>query len=464
MNRFFSFLLGLVFLTLVACSKDEPTSPTTNNNNQQQQQQQFTDFRIYTNSGENADVFGRDIKDFTYAALRDMYYWSAKVPTTIIPSTYESPEKVLEAARYLPDDRFSYLVKDGNAFLNSVSTGESKSYGVYFKSDPLDQLRIAQVEEGSPAAAAGLKRGMILKSLNGTTRFNIITGIASIDSYNSVNAIVLDESTGKELTVNLEKATFNKKTVLKSFVTSVAGKKAGYLLFTQFSQSSVAELDQVFTTFKAEGISELILDMRYNGGGSVATSQHLASLIATQLNGTIFVRQAHNDRYSAWNKDINFESKSNGLQLKRLFVIMTGNTASASELIINGLNPHIQVITIGSKSYGKNNGFYPILHEKSGYVVAVVNIISQNSLGDGNYSAGFTPTRPEVDDVTQDFGNSKEKCYAAALYYIEKGGFPTIMAKHQAEITAMSNKPLYRDDKFLDYAPMIFPAPKSLNK
>lgn len=119
------------------------------------------------------------------------------------------------------------------------------------------------------------------------------------------------------------------------------------------------------------------------------------------------------------------------------------------------------MITIGSRSFGKNTGAYPIQHTKSDYVVALVNFLSQNSLGDASYGDGFVPTRYEEDDVTQDFGTPREKCYAAAIAYITRGSFPTLAAKHPAEITASENNRLIRDDRFMDIPLLIATAPKS---
>lgn len=453
--------LSLVTFVFVACNQNTPTNNATGTTTQTTQQ---TDFRVYVQQGnqlvQNSVVFDRDIKDFTYACLRDMYYWNDKVPTTIVPSSFASPEAILTACQVKPEDHTSYLVKDGTAFLKALSTGESTSYGLSVKFAAADDLRIAMVQNSSPAAAAGLRRGMkILKVNNGSIR--AFEGVASFGTTNFPSlGLDIQDSAGNVIKKDLTPATFNGKTVLKSFVSDVAGKKVGYLLFTSFTQSAIDELETVFATFKSQNVTELVLDLRYNGGGSVVTSQRLASLLATQLSGTVFVRQAHNTRYSGLNSELAIESRQNALALQRLFVIMTANTASASELIINGLKPHIQVLTIGSTSYGKNTGFYPIQHTKSDYVVAIVNTLSQNSLGDGNYSNGFTPTRAEEDDVTSDFGDPKEKCYAAAISYITKGAFPVVTAKHAAEITSSQQYRLIRDTDVWDKAPMILPLPK----
>lgn len=458
--------LSLVILVLVACNQNTPTNNVTPGTTTTTTQQ--TDFRVFVEQGNqlvrNQPVFDRDIKDFTYACLRDMYYWGDKVPTTIVPSSLASPEAVLAAGQFKPDDHTSYLVKDGSAFLRSLSSGESTSYGLSVKFVTPDDLRVAIVETGSPAAAAGLRRGMkILKVNNGTIR--AFEGVAAFGAANFPSlTLEVQDSSGAILTKNMAPATFNRQTVLKNFVTTLAGKKVGYLLFTSFTASAVGELEEVFTKFKAENVTELVLDLRYNGGGSVATCQRLASLLATQLSGTVLLRQAHGGRYTVLNSELAIESKPNGLELKRLFVIMTGSTASASEVIINGLKPHIDVITIGSRSFGKNTGSYALQHEKSDYVIALVNFLSQNSLGDANYSSGFVPTRYEEDDVTQDFGSPQEKCYAAAIAYITRGSFPTLTAKRRAEITASESNRLIRDDRFLDMPLLITTLPKNFRQ
>jgi carboxyl-terminal processing protease len=422
--------------------------------------QAFSNFDVYLSTGKNPAVFDREIRDFTYACLRDMYYYNDRVSTTFVPTSVATPEAVLDACKLLPQDRFSYLVKDGNAFLNQISTGESRSYGLFVKSDASDNLRIAQVEANSPAAAAGLRRGMTLVSLNGSGGFRAGIPFASLDNQTSL-ALVVADTNGTQRSVMLTNTTFNKNTVLRTDVRVHAGKKVGYVLFTQFGDSSIGELNRAFDRFKAENVTELVLDMRYNGGGRVNTATHLAGLIAGQLDGVVFNRNAHNTRYAAWNTESTIARRANSLALTRLFVIMTGSTASASELIVNGLNPHIQVVTIGSQSYGKNTGAYPVLHDKSGYVVALVNILSKNSIGFGEYSAGFKPLIAETDDLSRDFGDPRERCYAAALSVIEKGTLPKASAAKQAAVVA-SERPLIRDDKFSEPMPMLYPTPKAL--
>ncbi len=451
------WLALLLPVFFVACNKDAPTSSTTNNN---QQQQSTTDYRVFAtlnangSATKNPSVWDSDIKDFTYSCLRDMYYWNDKVPTNIVPSSFATPEAVLDACQYKQEDHTSYLVKDGASFATSLTTGESTSYGLLLKSDALGNLRVAQVEDGSPAATANLRRGMILTKLNGATMFRQVPTLASLDGYQSI-AATFQDTNGIAMDVTLTRATFNRKTVLRRSVLNIGGKKVGYLLYTSFTQSSLDELETVFAYFKAQGITELVLDLRYNGGGGGNVSQRLASLIASQLDGNVFYRQAWNQRYSLFNGEGRFETQANGLQLKRVFVLMTGNTASASELIINGLKPHIQVVTIGSTSYGKNTGFWLQVHEKSNYGVAIVNIVAQNSLGESDYSRGFTPNRPEEDDLTKDFGDTREKCFAAALSYIEKGSFPTLSAKDRTRIQSVESERVIYDDPFMRLALLV---------
>jgi C-terminal processing protease CtpA/Prc len=453
-------LTALAFLTAFApfwYSCQEPVTPTSTPNPTTQTPQGFTDFRVFVEQGNqlvrNPAVFDRDIRDFVYACLRDMYYWEDKVSKTLVPTSFSTPEAVLEAGMVRPEDRQSYIVKDGSAFLRSLSSGESTSYGLSVKFLAPDDLRVALVENNSPAAAAGLKRGMKILRVNGGT-LRAFEGVAAFGAGNfpSLTLEVQDmNATDQPITTkSMMPATFNRQTVLRHSITTVGGKKVAYLLFTSFTASAIGELEEVFTKFHAEGVTEMVLDLRYNGGGSVATCQRLVSLLASQLNGTTFLRQAHNARYSILDSEEKIEFKPNGLQLKRLFVIITNRTASASEIVINGLKPHIEVITIGSPSFGKNTGSYVVQHQKSDYVVAIVNFLSKNSLGDSNFGGGFVPTRYEEDDVRYDFGDPRERSYAAAIEYISKGAFPVLTAKRRAEIAAAARYPLIRDDKFLD--------------
>ena len=244
-----SLLLKMAFVAALApflYSCQDPVTPTPNPTTQTPQG--FTDFRVFIEQGnqlvQNPSVFDRDIRDFVYACLRDMYYWEDKVSKTLVPTSLSTPEAVLEAGMVRPDDRQSYIVRDGSAFLRSLSSGESTSYGLSVKFLAPDDLRVALVENNSPAAAAGLKRGMkILRVNNGTLR--AFEGVAAFGAANfpTLTLEVQDMNAPDQpvTTKSMMPATFNRQTVLRQSVSTIAGKKVAYLLFTSFTGSAVGE-------------------------------------------------------------------------------------------------------------------------------------------------------------------------------------------------------------------------------
>ncbi|MGH8370618.1 MAG: S41 family peptidase, partial [Gammaproteobacteria bacterium] len=167
-------------------------------------------------------------------------------------------------------------------------------------------------------------------------------------------------------------------------------------------------------------VDELVIDERYNGGGLLSVAQHLGSLIASSGDvGQTFAKLSFNDRHSDQDQTYKFDQESNALGLSRIVFITTSATASASELIINALAPYVDVVTIGSTTFGKpvgENGFdickdvlYPMTFKMT------------NAAGYGDYFDGFAPTCPAVDDLDHPLGESDESSLATALYYIANG-------------------------------------------
>jgi C-terminal processing protease CtpA/Prc len=181
------------------------------------------------------------------------------------------------------------------------------------------------------------------------------------------------------------------------------------------------DLTSAVQTFVQQGASELVLDLRYNGGGDVATSRDLASLIAgARVAGQTFVQLRYNDKNQASNQTYAFNAPSTSIpNLPRVFVIVTGSTASASELVINGLKPFMNVVLIGSTTYGKPYGFAP--YDYCGTTYNAVNFDAVNSAGVGGYTSGFEPTCPVADDLDHPLGDPNELDLKTALGYISTG-------------------------------------------
>lgn len=359
---------------------------------------------------------------------------------------------------FAPDAKSSIgLDGKGNDFgLALAAVGTNSSYKIYFK----------YTSPSSPAALAGLGRGDVIETVNGKsigTDFN--NEVSFINNAFDATKNTTVQITGKKkdnsaYNLTLTKASYTSSPIYKDSVFTTSGKKVGYLAFARFSDdnNSSTALDNVFTKFVNAGVTDLIIDLRYNGGGYVSTAEHLINLIApSSANGKVMFSEAYNSTmqngqatilrnqplrdqsgkiqysngkmvtyadlsYTIADNTFNINKTSGITNVGKVVFITTGSTASASELVINNLRPYVDVKTVGETSYGKPVGFFPVRIDK--YDVYMSNFSSTNASGNGNYYAGFTPDSQKSDDVTKDFGNSNELCTAAALSYIVNNVFP----------------------------------------
>jgi hypothetical protein len=254
----------------------------------------------------------------------------------------------------------------------------------------------------------------------------------------------------------------------------VNGHNVGYVVFNSFTSDANADpiLNGVFSSFAAANITDLVVDLRYNGGGYVSTAEYLDNLIVpSSKNGSLMYNTYYNSNLvsgkdpllkNQWRKDptggpdfnygqfdysvaanaVNF-SKIGQLNVNRVFFIITGQTASASELTINNLRPEMNVQFIGETSYGKPVGFFDIDINK--YIMFTPEFSVQNSAGQGGYYAGFTPGTTnypgvqDYDDLTKDFGDPTEGLLAHALTYVSTGLYSVANNTHTPSIVNSLN-------------------------
>jgi carboxyl-terminal processing protease len=223
-------------------------------------------------------------------------------------------------------------------------------------------------------------------------------------------------------------------TVSSQQVYSAGGRTVGYLFFRNFVTPSYEALDAAFSDFRGRAVEELVLDLRYNGGGLVGVAEHLASLIGgVRTDGQVFAEYVHNDKNVSRNRVTRFEPRLNALNLHRLVVITTGASASASELVINALKPFMPVIVIGSRTYGKPVGQYAI--DFCDKTLAPVSFSLRNANGEGDFFGGIQPTCRAADDLDHPIGDPAETSLREALTLIASGrcsGGPSEAARTQA--------------------------------
>lgn len=360
---------------------------------------------------------------YVRAVLDQYYLWYRDLPQ-VNPANYASPEAYLEAVRYRPrDTSFSYITSRA---ANEAFYGDSQFVGFGISTQTnATELRVLQVFPDSPASEAGLARGDHITEINGRSVQDLVTtgdiATAFGESEPGVSSsIVFRHREGESRQVSLTKRVVTIPTVSLTRTFRVDGRTVGYLFFRNFVQPSNAALDEAFAALKEAGATELVIDLRYNGGGLVSVATHLASLVGGPVtDGRVFGEYRHNDKNTRLNEFLRFENPPQALTLQRLFVITTHGSASSSELVINGLRPHIPVVIIGSTTYGKPVGQYGFSFCDK--VLAAVSFSIVNADGQGDYFDGLAPTCAAGDDAEHDLGSAEEASLAEALRYIRTG-------------------------------------------
>ena len=374
--------------------------------------------------------------------LTDLYLWNQFLPS-VNAASYPSPEAYLEAVRYRPiDNSYSYIT---SAAANTALYGESQYVGFGFSTQIAgDTMRILQVFPESPAAEAGLGRGDRITQINGRQVASMIAdgsiGAAfGASDIGVASDIVFQTRAGAAGQARLVKRVVTIPTVSLTRAFDVDGRRVGYLFFRNFVTPSYAALDEAFAALRDAGVNELVLDLRYNGGGLVDVAVHLSSLIGGSTTaGQTMATYVHNSRNTALNKTLRFESV-NPLNLSQLVVIATRSSASASELVINGLRPYMPVAIIGDTTYGKPVGQYGLTFCDK--VLAPVSFSLRNANGQGDYFEGLPATCGAADDADHDLGDATEGSLAEALTYIRTGACSPGSARASTALRAQRAAP-----------------------
>ncbi len=331
-----------------------------------------------------ADQFAIDV-------LGTYYLWNEEIEKDLVrldPDTCRMPADVVESIRYHENgkevDRWTVLTDDLESFSNSVQ-GLGKTYGYDLQAGRISNkdgeyfLVVTYVSNGGPAKEAGLKRGDVIITLDGKaiTADNIYDAFYTSSVRLGVTA-VSDGYIGKDVReVELVAADMYEDPILVTGTFDVNGKKIGYLAYSGFDLKSSRTLPDVFRSFKDGNIDELIIDLRYNGGGYAFTENVLASMIAPEANvlaGDVFQTEVYNSILAAaWkeqgidtntyfstihetsmkNEEISVDVSDANPGVKKVYVIVTGGSASASEGLIVGLKPYMDVVLVGQQTYGK---------------------------------------------------------------------------------------------------------------
>ncbi len=409
--------LMLVF-TLAACKKEidsqpTPTTPTA------------------TGTSE-ADK----LKDSTLLYTKDIYLWNEKIPASFNARSYADPSAIMTAIRqYAIEpgftssvDRWSFAI--GQKEWDDVSSGIAGDFGlnVFFMKE--GDLRVRAVEKRSPAGVAGVKRGWRITKINGNsdiTTSNANFVVQQLYQSNS-SQVTFQKPDGSLVNLTLNATTYQEEPVNMDSVYTVAGKKIGYFAFNSFLGDTTAVMNnfsRTFGKFSSEGVQDVVVDLRYNGGGYVSLAEDLANYLApAAANGDVMMTQKFNNTYTRYNSTERFRKKGS-LNLNRIFFIVGSGTASASELLINSLKPYMNVMLLGaSKTHGKPVGYFPIPVGTQWYILPV-SFFTVNKAGEGHYYNGMALNNQVADGMDKDWGDREETSLASAINYITTGTFRT---------------------------------------
>lgn len=407
-----------------------------------------------------------DIRNFIYRGMNAFYLYKADVPELANDAftsqgelddyldNFADPEDLFYNGLLSNVDRFSFLVDDYIA-LEETFSGVSKSNGLSlgYVSFPDGSNNVfayvRYVIPNSPASQTSLQRGDIITTINGIQLTKTIDGQLTSETLSLINleeyTIGFAEFQGEDIVATDESFTLTKveltvNPVHLATTLDINNTKIGYLMYTSFTGDFDSQLNAAFGQFAAEGISDLVLDLRYNGGGSVETAIDLSSMITGQFEGQVITTEQWNDEVQAFfeaenparltnrfNSVIRTGEAINSLNLNRVYVLTSPRTASASELVINGLNPYIDVVQIGTNTTGKfqasitlydsENFRRPDANPGHRYAIQPLVLKEVNSAGFTDFVNGLPPDVALAEDYSNlgILGNPNEPLLAAAL-------------------------------------------------
>lgn len=434
-------------------------------------------------------------KDSLFLYAKEIYYWNSTLPTYEVFNPRQYTTLSTEALNYnkvlfeiskfsnpgeykvgANSPKFSYIFdkinKNPIASINSTASVDLEGngndlgirFGLYGENSDYTIYATA-VYQNSPAEKLGIVRGDKITKINGVAYgTDFPSQRASFSAALDGNTITIEgfkaDGTVLPSTV-ITKAVFKSSPIYKSRVLTAGSKKIGYVAYARFSNAanSLTELNEIFSSFSTAGVTDLVVDFRYNGGGYVSTAQHLINLIAPSTATGVMFSEHYNSTMQAGNAkimanqplldasdkvqfrngkmityaDIDYSVAGNTeniakagtlTNVQNIVFLVAGGTASASELVINSLRPYMNVKLVGRTTYGKPIGFFPITLENK-YDVYFSLFETKNSLGQGGYYSGLTPNfdLPEVPSGTimYDFGNPNDNYLKQALAILAPG-------------------------------------------
>ena len=450
----YSFILTVI---LIGCSND-----TEEENSRAESNLDSDDIAV--------DLDGElQVSDFVWKGLNEFYYWQEKVEAlsdeklnneksyASFISKNSDPEIFFNSLKH-PEDRFSWIEKnyiDLENTLQGIYSTNGVEFGLLYACENCNELIgfVKYILEDSDADGKNIRRGDFFTAVNGVklTSNNYRSLLFSENLSYTLNMSSLLSGTLISNGINVEltkEENFKTNPIQISKTLSISNsEKVGYLMYNQFVADISNDLNETFAYFKTEGITELIIDLRYNGGGSVQNCVELASMITGQFNSEIFAEEIWNQKLLTYLEErfgreslinrfvdkLGNEEPINSLKFNRVYIITSSESASASELLINGLASYIEVIQIGEKTFGKNVGSITVYdyidNEKTKnpdhtYAMQPIVLKIANSDGYADYIDGLEPTTEVYEDIRNlgILGDPTEPLLATTLNIISDTG------------------------------------------
>jgi C-terminal processing protease CtpA/Prc len=482
MKKMFLLFLG-IGMFVASCSKDDNSI-------------------VNTDTPDPIGTVDVTVQDFMWNAMNLWYFWQADVPNlsdtkfstnaeyTAFLESESDPNLFFENKLRFSEDRFSFLAEDYKELVQSfagVSKSNGLEFGLSFYGEGNDVFGyVRYVIPNSDASTKTIQRGDLFTGVNGVSLnadnyIDLLFGDA--DGY-ALNMADINNSTitpnNREVALTkfeglVENPVFLTKTI------DINGKKIGYLMYNGFTRNFDEDLNNAFGTLKAAGVTDLVLDFRYNPGGSVNSSRLLSSMVYGTNTNQLYIRQRWNSKIQSQFTSAQLEdyfadktgtgSAINTLNLSKVYVLATGSSASASELVMNALDPYVEVVHIGTTTRGKNEFSITLVdNESNSYIYSSSsenNIKSnnswgiqplvgrnENSVGFFDYTAGFTPDielREDLSNLGQ-LGNVNEPLLARAIQEIT-GVSAKIDFTVKMPVDLLSSSKMFkpmRDNMYLD--------------
>ena len=385
-----------------------------------------------------------EVNDFIWKGLNLYYLWQADVPNlsdnkfanqaelNSFLKGYSTPESLFESLLYKPEslfpaseavDRFSWIVDDYlelEGQLQGTTNNNGVEFGLSRKSTGSSELFgwVRYIIPNSDASTKNIKRGEVFYGVNGT-QLTVNNYQALLFGSNNDYTLNMADINGGAFTPNgktvaLTKTVLDENPILVNKVIVSGSRKIGYLMYNAFYSNYDSQLNDAFGTLKSQGITDLVLDLRYNGGGSIQTATRLASMITGAFTGQVFSKEQWNAKIESYFAANDPESLKNlftdkigttpinSLNMTKVYILTSASTASASELVINGLKPYITVVQIGDVTTGKNVGSVTLYdsptfgkedrNPKHRYAMQPLVLKIVNGVGFGDYQNGLEPT------------------------------------------------------------------------